>query len=362
MNFRKEWRRFVIIALALYLLINIGVYLHYANKGTLQSVHFDILSLVPYVLFSTFSITVSVAILALVFFLTNKTVRLVLKSKPALVAFIILFAYYIWSLFEGLLEYASGQILYVRLSYMFLPYNPFQYNSSTALLPPSFAHPFGTNSNGEDILSRVLYATPSDAEISTIVVLSAILIGGLVGILSGYFGGIVDEVLMRINDVFLAVPGLILVIAVSVLLGESFTSAIIGLMVPWWATYARLFRSQTLVVKNMQYIDAAKLLGLGRLKILTKHVVHNVIDAVLAYASLDFGNVILTYATLTFLGIGLLNPNTPEWGSMVSHGVEELPQAWWYPVFPSLVIVIIVTSFILLGDRIQDVISGRVVY
>lgn len=346
----------------MYLLVNIGIYFHYANKDTLRSVHFDILSLVPYVLFSTFSITVSVASLVVITVITNNTFKLILRSKPALVAFVILFAYYIWSIFQGLLEYASGQILYVKLSYMFLPYNPFQYNASISLLPPSLTHPFGTNSNGEDILSRVLYAAPSDAEISTIVVISAIIIGGIVGIISGYLGGIADEVLMRITDVFLAVPGLILVIAVSVLLGESFTSAIVGLMVPWWATYARLFRSQTLVVKNMQYIDAARLLGLGKFRILTSHVVHNVIDAVLAYAALDFGNVILTYATLTFLGIGLLNPNTPEWGSMVSHGVEQLPQAWWYPVFPSLVIVLIVTSFILLGDRIQDVISGRVVY
>ena len=360
MRFSKK--RIAIIALLIYLFINVGIYLYYANKSTLRAYHFHILALVPYVLFSTFSITISVASLLIMFTITSTTLRLILKSKAALVAFIILFAYYIWSLFQGLLEYAAYQILYIRLSYMFLPYNPFQFNFSLELLPPSFAHPFGTNANGEDILSRILYAAPSDALISTVVVISAIIIGGIVGIIAGYVGGIVDEILMRITDVFLAVPGLILVIAASVLLGESFTSAIIGLMIPWWATYARLFRSQTLVVKNMPYIDAAKLLGIGRFRILVKHVVHNVIDAVLAYAALDFGNVILTYSTLTFLGIGLLNPNTPEWGAMVSHGVNELPQAWWYPLFPSLVILIIVTSFILIGDRIQDVISGRVVY
>ncbi|AWR98173.1 ABC transporter permease subunit [Acidianus sulfidivorans JP7] len=293
---------------------------------------------------------------------TNSLVRNAIRSKPALIALVIIFAYYTWSIFEGLLQYASHQILYLSLSYKFLPYNPITINPIDSLLPPSLHHPFGTNYNGEDILSRILYAAPSDAEISTVVVISAIIIGGLVGMFAGYFGGWIDEILMRITDVFLAVPGLILVIAIAVLLGSSFTSAMIGLMVPWWATYARLFRSQTLVVKSMGYVDASKLMGFSNFKIVISHVFHNVIDPVLSYAALDFGNVILTYASLTFLGIGLQGLNQPEWGAMVSNGIQYLPQAWWYPLFPSIVILIIVASFVILGDRLQDVIAGRVVY
>ncbi|BFH73032.1 ABC transporter permease [Sulfurisphaera javensis] len=351
-----------VFALIIYLIINLGIYAYFANKSTLRAYHFHNTLLLPYVLFSTFSITISAVVLGAYYIYKSSLMRNALRSKVALVALIIVFAYYTWSIFEGLLQYASHQILYIPLSYKFLPYNPFQFNLTASLLPPSIHHPFGTNYNGEDILSRILYAAPSDAEISTVVVIFAIVIGGLVGMFAGYFGGWIDEILMRITDVFLAIPGLILVIAVAVLLGSSFTSAMIGLMIPWWATYARLFRSQTLVVKNMGYIDMAKLMGFNSFKIVFKHVFHNVIDPVLSYAALDFGNVILTYSSLTFLGIGLQGLNQPEWGAMVSNGLQYLPHVWWWPLFPSIVILVIVASFVILGDRLQDVIAGRVVY
>lgn len=350
-----------LIAVLTYLIINIGIYAYSANRGTLTALHFHNAVLVPYVLFSTFSITISAVALGIYFVYNNGLIRNAIRSKPALVALVIIFAYYTWSIFEGLLQYASQQILYSSLAYKFLPYDPFQFNTTASLLPPSLQHPFGTNYNGEDILSRILYAAPSDAEISTVVVISAIIIGAIVGMFAGYFGGWVDEILMRITDVFLAIPGLILVIAVAVLLGSSFTSAMIGLMIPWWATYARLFRSQTLVVKNMGYVDMAKLMGFSSFRIIFKHVFRNVIDPILAYAALDFGNVILTYSSLTFLGIGLQGVNQPEWGSMASNGLEYLPEAWWWPLFPSLVILVLVISFVILGDRLQDVIAGRVV-
>ena len=355
-----KWEKPFVMATAAYLLVNIAIFLYATNGETLKAYHYQGFELVPYVLFSTFSITASVVALAVYFMAKSELVRLVVKSLPALIALILISAYYTWSVFQGLLEYASAQIRYSLLAYMFLPYNPFKLNFSASLLPPSYSHPFGTNYNGQDILSRILYAAPADAAISTVVVLSAIAIGGLIGMFAGYYGGWIDEVLMRITDVFLAVPGLVLVIAVSVLLGSGYTSAVIGLMVPWWATYARLFRSQTLVVKNMGYVDAAKLMGFRGVVIIFRHVLHNVIDPVISYAALDFGNVILTYASLTFLGIGLRGINQPEWGAMVSDGLSYLPQAWWWPLFPSVVILVIVMAFVVLGDRLQDVIAGRV--
>ena len=349
-----------IIAVTIYLLLNVGIYFYATSRETLKAFHFQGFELVPYVLFSTFSITVSAVAIAVYLTAKSDLVRLAVRSLPALIALVIISAYYAWSIFQGLLEYASAQIRYSPLAYMFLPYDPFRLNFSASILPPSLSHPFGTNYNGEDILSRILYAAPADAAISTIVVLSAIVIGGIVGMFAGYYGGWTDEVLMRVTDVFLAVPGLVLVIAVSVLLGSGYTSAVIGLLVPWWATYARLFRSQTLVVKNMGYVDAARLMGFRGVVIIFRHVLHNVIDPVISYAALDFGNVILTYASLTFLGIGLRGVNQPEWGAMVSDGLSYLPQAWWWPLFPSIVILIIVMSFVILGDRLQDVIAGRV--
>lgn len=351
-----------VITLIILIIINIGIYAYAANRSTFKAYHFHNQFLSELALISTFIITFSTLGLGVYYIYRSSLFRNALKSKVALIALVIIFAYYTWSIFEGLLQYAAQQIFAFKLEYEFLPYNPLQLNFTTSLLPPSPHHPFGTNYNGEDILSRILYAAPSDALISTVVVLTSIVIGGIVGMIAGYFGGTVDEILMRITDLFLALPGLILVIAVAVLLGESFTSAIIGLLIPWWATYARLFRSQTLIVKNMGYVEVSKLYGFRSFKIIFKHVAHNVIDPIIAYAALDFGNVILTYASLTFLGIGLRGVNQPEWGAMVSDGLQYLPQAWWWPLFPSLVILIIVASFVILGDRLQDVIAGRVVY
>jgi len=347
----------------IYLILSIILFAIFSSRAILKITGISIQDIVPFIIFLSISIMISVDAILFNFFKNNNFVRSIIRSKVALVTLTIISIYYSWSILEGLLQYTAFSLDYIRISYMLLPYNPFAFNFPfQSLKPPSLSHLFGTNYNGEDILTRILYATPSAAEISTVVVIFAIIVGAIVGIIAGYFGGILDEVLMRITDVFLAIPGLILVIAISVILHPSYTSAMIGLMVPWWSTYARLFRSQTLVVKNMNYIDAAKLSGLGNFRILIKHVFHNVMDPVIAYSALDFGNVILTYSVLTFLGIGIQAPGYPEWGSMVSNGMDYLPAAWWYPLFPSITILIIVISFVLLGDRLQDVMAGRINY
>lgn len=350
------------IILVIYLIGNLIGFFLISNKGELKAVNYHPEVLTLPIEFTVFSITLSSIVLIVMYSLRSATIRNTLKSKVALAAYVIIVLYYGWSIFEGLLQYSASQLNYTRISYMFLPYNPFQLSYTLSLLPPSLSHIFGTDYLGQDILSRILYAAPSDAEISTVVVFFAIIVGAIIGIIAGYYGGVLDEILMRITDVFLAIPGLILVIAIAVILKPSFTSAMIGLMVPWWSTYARLFRGQTLVVKSMNYVDAAKLMGYRNFIIMVKHVVHNVIDPVIAYAALDFGNVILSYSTLTFLGIGMQTPNYPTWGSMASDGLNYLPQDWWYPLFPSLVILIIVAAFVLLGDRVQDVVAGRIVY
>jgi peptide/nickel transport system permease protein len=347
----------------LYLIISMMFFAIFSSKLIIKITGISIQDVVPLIIFFSASVMISVDVILFFFFKNSNFIRSIIRSKIALIALTIISIYYSWSILEGLLQYAAFSLHYISISYIILPYNPFAFDfPSQSLKPPSLSHLFGTNYDGEDILTRILYATPSAAEISTVVVIFAILVGAIVGIIAGYSGGILDEILMRITDVFLAVPGLILVIAISVILHPTYTSAMIGLMVPWWSTYARLFRSQTLVVKNMNYIDAAKLSGLGSFRILVKHVFHNVMDPVVAYAALDFGNVILTYSVLTFLGIGVQAPGYPEWGSMVSNGMDYLPTDWWYPLFPSLAILIVVLSFVLLGDRLQDVIAGRVNY
>ncbi|MEM0263543.1 MAG: ABC transporter permease [Saccharolobus sp.] len=283
------------------------------------------------------------------------------RDKAGLIGLIIVAAFLLWSLIQGVLEILSSFLKNPSLGYMILPHNPFKYDLSLAFQPPSSQFLLGTNAEGEDILSRILYAMPRDAFVAIIVVFSAIIIGGILGILSGYLGGIVDEIIMRITDAFLSLPALILVIAITVPLKATFLATILGLVIVWWPTYARFYRAQTLRIKNMDYIAAAKLSNVSKLKLFYNYIFLNSIDPILAYAALDFGNVILTYSTLAFLGIGI-TPPIPELGEMAANGLSGLPQYWWWAVFPGLTILVIVIGFVLLGDRLQDIVAGRIVY
>lgn len=287
--------------------------------------------------------------------------KALIRDKAGLFGLIIVSAFLIWSLIQGILEILSVNLRKPYLGYLLLPHNPFKYDLSLAFHPPSQQFLLGTNAEGEDILSRILYALPRDAFVALIVVFSAIIIGGILGILSGYLGGIVDEVIMRITDAFLSLPALILVIAITVPLKATFFATILGLAVVWWPTYARFYRAQTLRIKNMDYISAAKLSEVSKLQLFYRYIFLNSIDPILAYAALDFGNVILTYSTLAFLGIGI-TPPIPELGEMAANGLSGLPQYWWWAVFPGLTILIIVIGFVLVGDRLQDIIAGRITY
>ncbi|WP_367181947.1 ABC transporter permease [Thermoplasma sp.] len=280
------------------------------------------------------------------------------KDPSAALGLVIVVAFLGWSVIQGILEFLFGTS---GPAIALLPHNPFQYNLVVGLHPPDSTYLLGTNANGEDILSRMLYAMPRDAYISIIVVLSGVLLGGLFGIIAGYRGGYIDEVIMRITDAFLSLPALILVIALSVLFHETLGGVILALVIVWWPIYARFFRAQTLRIKNLDFVQAAKLSNVSFLKLFFSYLFINSIDPVVAYAALDFGNVILTYSTLAFLGIGL-EPPIPELGSMASNGVGTLPTGWWYAVFPGLAILIIVIGFVLVGDRMQDIVSNRINY
>lgn len=287
--------------------------------------------------------------------------KALIRDKAGLLGLIIVLLFLVWSFIQGILEILSGYLKNPQLGYILLPHNPFKYDLSLAFQPPSSQFLLGTNAEGEDILSRMLYAMPRDALVAVVVVFSAIVIGGILGILAGYLGGIVDEIVMRVTDAFLSLPALILVIAITVPLRATFLAVILGLAVVWWPTYARFYRAQTLRIKNMDYISAAKLSNVSSFQLLYRYIFLNSIDPILAYAALDFGNVILTYSTLAFLGIGV-TPPIPELGAMAADGLSGLPQYWWWAVFPGLAILIIVVGFVLLGDRLQDVIAGRIVY
>jgi peptide/nickel transport system permease protein len=282
-----------------------------------------------------------------------------LASRPSsLIGLVIVVAFYGWSLIEGLLQ-AAGDLLQVpSLGWTLLPYNPYQYTLTNSLLPPSLIHIMGTDDLGRDIWSRVLFAAPTDAMVSVLVIAGGILIGGLVGYPAGYFGKSVDEVNMRVTDLFLAFPALILALAIEATLGRAVTYAIIALVAVWWPSYARLVRGEALKIKSMKFVDAALLSGLSNFAIISKHIVTSSLNTLISYATIDLGNTILVYSILSFLGLGVPAP-APEWGTMVAAGLNEFPQWWWYAVLPGVVIAVIVIGSALLGDGLRDMFAGE---
>jgi peptide/nickel transport system permease protein len=224
--------------------------------------------------------------------------------------------------------------------------------------PPSWQFPFGTDTTGGDIFSRVIWASRLDLAIALIVVASAILLGSVLGAVSGFMGRAFDEALMRVTDVFLAFPALILAMAVAAALGRNLTNLTIALMVVWWPTYARLIRGQVLAEKERLYVDAARAVGARPTRIIFRHVLPNSIFPVIVQATLDLGGVILTAAGLSFIGFGA-GAGVAEWGLMIADGRSYLFQSPWIATFPGLAILLSSLGLNLIGDGLRDVLDPR---
>ncbi len=240
-----------------------------------------------------------------------------------------------------------------------LPYNPLAVDTSQLLNPPSLKHLLGTDDLGRDVLSRVLSAAPVDASISFLVVASAVTLGMITGSVVGYVGGALEEVVMRITDIFLAFPGIILALAIVAALGPSLIHTVFALIPVWWPSYTRLARGEALELKSQQFIEASKSVGHRNGYIVLHHIVPNVIPVLLVYATLDIGNVILTFSVLSFIGLGA-QPPASEWGLMTIQGEAYLSNAPWYPVVPALAILIVAIGFSLLGDGLRDTLDPRI--
>ena len=239
-----------------------------------------------------------------------------------------------------------------------LPYNPYQF-SSQLLAPPSFKHLLGTDALGRDILSRVLAAAPIDAEVAFSVVGLAVVLGLLVGGVAGYKGGRFEEVVMRITDIFLAFPGLVLALAIVAALGPSILHSIYALAPVWWPTYTRLARGEALSVKSQQFVEASRAVGQRDRSIVLHHIIPNILPVLLVYATLDVGNVILVFSVLSFIGLGAQVP-TPEWGLLTVQGEQYLQSAPWNPIAPAVAILIVATGFSLLGDGLRDALDPKI--
>lgn len=224
--------------------------------------------------------------------------------------------------------------------------------------PPSSEHLFGTDEVGRDLFSRVLVGTRLSLLIGVIVVSVGAGIGIPLGLIAGFMGGWVEQLIMRVTDVFLAVPGIILAIAIVAALGPGIANAMIGLSIVWWQGYVRLVHGKVMSVREESYVEASRAIGLGMPKILIRHVLPNCASPILIKASLDMGMAILHAAGLGFIGIGA-QPPIPEWGAMIGEGRQYLGVAWWHATFPGLAIWLTVLGFNLLGDTLRDALDPK---
>jgi peptide/nickel transport system permease protein len=240
------------------------------------------------------------------------------------------------------------------------PYGQNQLDFDNILSAPSLTHLMGTDSTGRDVFSRTLYALRVDLAIVLVVTYIPLPIGVIIGAVAGYFGGLIDEALMRITEIFLAFPTLILSLAVAATLGPSLVNVMISIGIVSWPGYARLLRGQILAVKNFTYVEAAYSVGVPPLRVLGRHVLPNAIAPLIAQVSLDLAGTLLTAASLGFLGLGA-QPPTPEWGTMVSSGLQYTLSAWWYPTFPGLAIFVTALCLNSLGEYLRDVFAPETV-
>ena len=223
---------------------------------------------------------------------------------------------------------------------------------------PSSTHLFGTDQVGRDVLSRVLYGARISPVIALLVLAISCSIGIPLGIAAGYFGGIVDEVIMRVTDVFLAFPALLLALAFAAVMQPSITNTVIAIAITWWPWYTRIVRGQAASVAGRPFVESARAMGIPHRRILLRHVLPNSITPVIVQVSLDVGGVILTASALSFLGLGAQDP-TPDWGLMVSQGQQFFTTHWWLVTFPGAAILLTAVAFNLLGDGLRDVLDPR---
>lgn len=219
-------------------------------------------------------------------------------------------------------------------------------------------YPLGTDSYGRDVVQMIILAIPLDVQIAIEIVASAVIVGVVFGGIAAYAGGVVDEAILRITDIFLAIPGILLAIVLLVILGRSFNILTLAVAITWWPTYLRLMRSQVLGEKEKPYVESLRAMGAGPSRILFRHVIPNSIYPIFVQATLDIGGVILTVSALTFLGF-TPNPLIPELGNLANDGIRYLFTAPWLILFSGLTILIISLGFNLLGDGIRDVFDPR---
>lgn len=261
-----------------------------------------------------------------------------------------------WSMSVGLVGFALFALAALAAP-LLAPYNPLKLDLLAVLQPPSLAHLFGTDQLGRDILSRVIFAARIDLQIGVVGVAIPLAIGTLVGLIAGYFGGLVDAGIGRVVDVVIAFPFLVLVIAIVAMLGPGLVNLYIAISAVSWVLYARIVRGETLALRQREYILAAEGLGFGHLRTMLRHILPNVLAPAFVFAMSDFVLDLQLGATLSFFGLGV-QPPTPEWGLMIAETRNFMLTAPWTVVFPGLAIIAVSFFVSLIGDGLADRVRG----
>jgi len=236
--------------------------------------------------------------------------------------------------------------------------DPLEINVSEALQKPNSSHFFGTDEYGRDIYTRILYGAKIDLEMGVFGVLIPLIVGGILGLIAGYYGGFFDTIIMRIIDVLMAFPFTILVIVIMSILGAGIKNVFIALWIVGWMSYTRLVRGEVMKAKNTEYIQAAKVEGFTDKRILLRHLLPNVISSAVVFAASDIVLCMLTGASMSFLGLGVQLP-APEWGAILNEGRSYISYAWWITLFPGLFLAFNGVGFSLLGDSLTDLLRRK---
>ncbi len=239
------------------------------------------------------------------------------------------------------------------------PYDPYEQNLRNRLQPPSTEHWFGTDEIGRDMLSRLIYGSRISLLVGLLIITCATIIGSVAGLFAGYYGGVVDMVIMRLVDLTLAFPPIVLAMAITAFMGPSLFNAILAMTLVEWPAFARLMRGQVLGIKNYEYVTAAVVIGVPSQRILFRNILNNAFMPILTKASLDTGTIILFIATLSFIGLGVVPP-TPEWGAMIATGRLKFYN-WWLTTFPGLAMLSVVLAFNFIGDGVRDALDPRMI-
>jgi peptide/nickel transport system permease protein len=241
---------------------------------------------------------------------------------------------------------------------LFTSYAPNQSNLDMILAAPSAEHLFGADNFGRDVFSRIVWGTRIDVTMGIVAMLVPFIVGSVIGLITGYYGGWIDSILMRILDIVMSFPFILLVIFIVAIMGPGLKNMFIAIWLVGWRDYARLVRSEVIVVKHLEYVQAAKILGFSEARIILGHVLPNVVSSALTFAASDIVMCMLTGAALSFLGLGA-QPPTPEWGALLQNGREFLTQAWWMSVFPGLAICFTGIGFSMFGDGVSEILRTK---